>query len=129
MSALSWQALRELLASELLLVRFLKLSAVMVFVAGALGSVLVVDGRAREVLGLRAAPAGFLGVWAVGALYAWALSHSLVSAWILLASLLSFGVVTAVVALAMRPASPPRTAPLFIATLLGVCVALMVWKP
>lgn len=123
------ETLRAVVVEHFLVLRFAKLVAVMVFVDGALGTALVDDPRAREQLGLRVAPAGFVATWAVGALYAWAQQRELFTSWILLAAVLSFFAVSGTVVAAMAEKRARRVHTVAIVALLGACVAAMVWKP
>ena len=121
--------LQSWLASHLLWVRFAKLLAVLAFVVGAVGASVVRDPADREGLGLRVAPLGFVTTWMCGFALAWAEGLPLLTGWILLGALLSFGVVSAVAALALRPQPTGRVGTCVVLAVLIGCVAAMVFKP
>ena len=115
--------------STLLLLRFAKLLAVFLFVAGSVGAVMPGALEDRRRFAHRLAGPGFGLTWAVGILLAWARSISLLSPWILASFALSLVTLHGVLYAVGKDGRRTPGAAAVVLVPLVAALGFMVWKP
>lgn len=115
---------------ELMLVlRFVKLAAVLALAAGTLGAFVPVGFEDRQRFAYAVAGPGFGVTWVLGAVMAYGAGVSLLAAWILGAGLCSMISINVVLWAVGKDGRRSTNAGLIASGLLLAALALMIWKP